>query len=197
MPAGQGGCASRNRYAALTAGGNTKEVLDDDTTETIAGTINSHMAHLSQQTAASLEDNTSQINASLQQLASNNEQLRQQQQLPMQQMAISPPTPMSQGPESQPVEHGITTPPQLPVRQPRFMPHPRFKVSSSSSRIILPVVEDVEVVVIVVRVGAAMDVDKCHLPKSSILPLVALAPAPSPTLPQGFSHTPIRATPSS
>ena len=39
------------------------------------------------------------------------------------------------------------------------MPHPRFKISSSSSRIILPVVEDVEGVVVVVRVGAAMDVD--------------------------------------
>jgi hypothetical protein len=152
------------------------------------------MAHLSQQTAASLEDNTSQINASLQQLASNNEQLRQQQQLPMQQMAISPPTPMSQGPESQPVEHGITTPPQLPVRQPRFMPHPRFKVSSSSSRIILPMVEDAEVIV-VVRVGTTMDVDKCHLPKSSILQLVA--PASSPTTLQGFSLITLTAIPTS
>ena len=46
------------------------------------------MAHLSQQTAASLEANGSQINASLQQLALNNEQLDQQQQLLMQQMAM-------------------------------------------------------------------------------------------------------------
>jgi hypothetical protein len=72
---------------------------------------------------------------------------------------------------------------------------PPFKISSSSSRIILPVVEDAEVAVVVVRVGAAMAVDKCHLPKSSILPLVA--PAPSPTSPQGFSRTIVSATPSS
>ena len=46
------------------------------------------MAHLSQQTAATLEANANQINASLQQLVSNNEQLHQQQQALMQQMAM-------------------------------------------------------------------------------------------------------------
>ena len=88
--AGQGGYALRNRFAALAANSTTaiKDVSDDDIIKTIAGTINSHMAHFSQQTAASLEANASQINASLQQLASNNEQLHQQQQLLMQQMAM-------------------------------------------------------------------------------------------------------------
>ena len=61
---------------------------DDDTAKTIAGIINSHMAHLSQQTVASLEANANQMNASLQQLASNNEQLHQQQQSLMQQIAM-------------------------------------------------------------------------------------------------------------
>ena len=91
MTAGQGRYASRNQYAALAADGNTKEVSDDDTTETIAGTINSHMAHLSQQMVASLEANASQINASLQQPALNNKQLHQQQQSLMQQMGMLTP----------------------------------------------------------------------------------------------------------
>ena len=90
MMTGQGGYASRNRFAALAADGTaiTEEASDDDTAETIAGTIISHMAHLSQQTTATFEANANQINASLQQLASNNEQLHQQQQALMQQMAM-------------------------------------------------------------------------------------------------------------
>jgi hypothetical protein len=48
-------------------------ILDDDTAKTIATTINSHMANLSAQMAASLKANATQINASLQQLASNNQ----------------------------------------------------------------------------------------------------------------------------
>ena len=80
MTAGQGGYESRNRFAALTVDGTaiTKEGSNDNTAETITGTINSHMAHLSQQTTATLEANTNQINASLQQLTWNNEQLHQQ-----------------------------------------------------------------------------------------------------------------------
>ena len=80
MTAGQGGYASRNHFTALAADGTaiTKEGSNDNTAETITGTINSHMAHLSQQTTATLEANTNQINASLQQLTWNNEQLHQQ-----------------------------------------------------------------------------------------------------------------------
>jgi hypothetical protein len=90
MIAGQGGYALRNRFTALAANGTavTKEVSDDDTTKTIAGTMNSHMEHLSQQTPATLEANANQIKTSLQQLASNNEQLHQQQQVLMPQMAM-------------------------------------------------------------------------------------------------------------
>jgi hypothetical protein len=90
MTAGQGGYASRNHFTALAADGTaiTKEASDKGSAETIAVTINSHMAHLSQQTTATLEANLNQINASLQQLASNNEQLHQQQQALMQQMAM-------------------------------------------------------------------------------------------------------------
>jgi hypothetical protein len=41
-------------------------VSDDDTAETIAGTISSHSANLSMQTAATIEANTTQVNVSLQ-----------------------------------------------------------------------------------------------------------------------------------
>ena len=88
MTLGQGGYVSCNGYTTLTADRTAKEVSDDDTAETITNTINSHMAHLSQQTAASLEANASQINTSLQQLATINAQLHQQQQLLMQQMVM-------------------------------------------------------------------------------------------------------------
>ena len=90
MVAGQGKYMSRNCFATLAANATaiTEEASDDDTAKTITGTINSHMAHLSQQTTATLEANRNQINASLQQLASNNEQLHQQQQALMQQMPM-------------------------------------------------------------------------------------------------------------
>jgi len=78
----------RNRFAALTTEGAGDDDASDDTAETITGTINSHMANLSAQTAASNEANASQINASLQQLVANNTQLHQQQQAMMQQMAM-------------------------------------------------------------------------------------------------------------
>jgi hypothetical protein len=87
MTTSQGGYTSRNRFAAF-ANATDKEVSDNDTAETITTTINSHMANLSAQTAASLNANATQINASLQQLATNNAQLHQQQQLMMQKMAM-------------------------------------------------------------------------------------------------------------
>jgi hypothetical protein len=89
MTAGQGGYTSCNRFAPFQANNTTDHyVLDDDTAETIAININSHMANLLAQTAASLEANATQINASLQQLATNNAQLHQQQQLLMKQIAV-------------------------------------------------------------------------------------------------------------
>ncbi len=89
MMAGQGGYTSRNCFAPFQANNTTDgNILDDDTAETIAITINSHMANLLAQTGASLEANATQINASLQQLATNNAQLHQQQQSLMQQMAL-------------------------------------------------------------------------------------------------------------
>ncbi len=88
MTTGQGGYTSCNRFAAFANNVAEDDVLDNDTADIIAITINSHMANLSMQTAASLEANTMQINASLQQLATNNAQLHQQQQSLMQQMAV-------------------------------------------------------------------------------------------------------------
>ncbi len=88
MTTDQGGYASRNHFAGFANNVAVDDVSDDDTAETIAMTINSHMANLSAQTAASLEANATQINASLQQLATNNAQLHQQQQSLMQQMAM-------------------------------------------------------------------------------------------------------------
>jgi hypothetical protein len=89
MTAGQGGYKSRNRFAPFQANNATDDnFLDNDTAETIAITINSHMANLLATTAASLEANATQINASLQQFATNNAQLHQQQQSLMQQMAL-------------------------------------------------------------------------------------------------------------
>jgi hypothetical protein len=58
MTAGQGGNTSCNRFAPFQANNATDDdVLDDDTAETIANTINSHMVNLLAQTAASLEAN--------------------------------------------------------------------------------------------------------------------------------------------
>jgi hypothetical protein len=89
MMAGQGGYTSCNRFAPFQANNAMDDdILDNNTAETIAITINSHMANLLVQTAASLEANATQINASLQQLTTNNVQLHQQQQLLMEQMAL-------------------------------------------------------------------------------------------------------------
>ena len=80
----QGGFAQNNRFAGLA----TDVDSDDDTAETIAGTINSHMANLTAQTAATINEHATQTNASLQQLAANTTQLHQQQQAMMNQMAM-------------------------------------------------------------------------------------------------------------
>ena len=87
MTSAQGGYSGGgNRFAGLTTA--DEEVSDDDTAETIAGTISSHMANLSLQTAATLEANRTEVNASLQQMAANQAQLHQQQQQMMHQMAM-------------------------------------------------------------------------------------------------------------
>jgi hypothetical protein len=89
MMAGQEGYTSCNRFAPFQANNTTdNDILDNDTAETIAITINSHMANLLAQTAASLKAKGTQINKSLQQLATNNAQHYQQQQSLMQQMAL-------------------------------------------------------------------------------------------------------------
>jgi hypothetical protein len=65
MTTSQGGYTSPNCFVAF-ANATDKEVSEDDTAETITTTINSHMANLSAQTAASFDANATQINASLQ-----------------------------------------------------------------------------------------------------------------------------------
>ena len=80
----QGEFAQNNRFAGLA----TDVDSDDDTAETIAGTINSHMANLTAQTAATINEHATQTNASLQQLAANTTQIHQQQQAMMNQMAM-------------------------------------------------------------------------------------------------------------
>ncbi len=69
----QGGYAQSIRFASLA----TKEDFDDDTADTVTGTINLHMANLTAQIRATLNEQVMQTNASLQQLAANNAQLHQ------------------------------------------------------------------------------------------------------------------------
>ena len=80
----QGGFTPANRFAGLATDGDS----DDDTAETIAGTINSHLANFTAQTTATINEHASQTNASIQQLAANATQLHQQQQAMMNQMAM-------------------------------------------------------------------------------------------------------------
>jgi hypothetical protein len=87
MTASQGGYASQNCFAHFTAT-DKGYVSNENTAKTITGTISSHFANLSTQRAAMIKANTSQVNASLQQLANNNAQLQQPQQVMMQQMAL-------------------------------------------------------------------------------------------------------------
>jgi hypothetical protein len=81
--AAQGGYI--NMYASLSAKSN---VSNDNTAKTIAGTTNAHMENLLAQTTASLEAKANQINALLQQLVANNNQLNQQKQVILQHMAM-------------------------------------------------------------------------------------------------------------
>ena len=74
-----------NRFAELAE---IDEASNDGFVETLAGTITTHMVNLSEQTAASIGANTTQMNASLQQIATHEAQLQQQQQAMMQQMAM-------------------------------------------------------------------------------------------------------------
>jgi hypothetical protein len=116
MTTGQGGYASCNRFAGFANNAGEDDVLDDDTTETIATTINSHMANLSMQMEASLEANATQINTSLQQLANNNVQLHQQQQL----------LPCSQ---QMPPQHATI---RMWPRLPKFTPRPHSMGSNNN-----------------------------------------------------------------
>jgi hypothetical protein len=115
---------SPNRFVAF-ANATDEEVSEDDTAETITTTINSHMANLSAQTAASLDANATQINASLHQLATNNAQLHHQQQLMMQQMAMlttNANTPRNNTYMAPPMQ--IYAPPPIPGYQQQSFYHP-------------------------------------------------------------------------
>ncbi len=77
MTSAQGGyTGGDNRFTGLTA--EEDNVSDNNTAETIAGMINSYMANLSLQTAGTIEASRTQVNATLQQMASNQAQLQQQ-----------------------------------------------------------------------------------------------------------------------
>jgi hypothetical protein len=71
------GYALINRFVGLAE---IDEAFDKGLVETLAGTITTHMANLSAQTAASIGANTTQMNALLQQMATHGAQLQQQQQ---------------------------------------------------------------------------------------------------------------------
>ena len=80
----QGGYAQNNSFAGLT----TNDESNKDTANTIAGTITSHMERLSKMTTATINKHAMQKNTSLQQLAANTNQLHQQQQDIINQMAM-------------------------------------------------------------------------------------------------------------
>jgi hypothetical protein len=144
MTAGQGGYAPCNCFAPFLANNaRVNDILGNDTAETIATTINSHMTNLLAQTAASIEANATQINASLQQLATHNAQLHQQQQSLMQQMAIL-------------TTNASNATMRMCPCWPKSMPHPPSTVSSSNPTILLEVVDKaVDVVTVDVLVANA------------------------------------------
>jgi hypothetical protein len=80
----QNGYTQSSRFAGLA----TNKDSDDNTAGTIAGTINLHMENLTAQTTATLNEHAMLMDASLQQLATNNAQLHQQQEDIMNQMAM-------------------------------------------------------------------------------------------------------------
>ncbi len=74
MKSAQGGyTGGGNRLARLTA--EEDDVSDNNTAEIIAGTINLHMANLLLQTVATIKASRTQVNAALQQMATNQAQL--------------------------------------------------------------------------------------------------------------------------
>ena len=80
----QGGYAQNNQLAGLTR----NEESTNNTADTIADTITTHMAKLSKMRTASINKHTTQTNASLQQLAANTNQLHQQQEDIINQMGM-------------------------------------------------------------------------------------------------------------
>ncbi len=80
----QNGYPQSNRFAGLV----TNKDSDDNTADTITGTIHLHMANFTAQTTATLNEHATQMNASLQQLAADTFQLHQQQQAIMNQMTM-------------------------------------------------------------------------------------------------------------
>jgi hypothetical protein len=80
----QGGYAQNSRFAGLA----TNKDSDNDIADTIAGTIHLHMANLSAQRTATINEHATQTNASFQQLMANTSQLHQQQQVIMNQMSM-------------------------------------------------------------------------------------------------------------
>jgi hypothetical protein len=76
--------AQSNWFAGLA----TNKDFDNNTANTITGTINLHMANLTAQATATLNKHATQTNAPFQQLETNNAQLHQQQQAIMNQMAM-------------------------------------------------------------------------------------------------------------
>ena len=62
------GYASINRFAGLA---DIDEALDNGLVEMLAGTITTHMTNFSAQTAASIDANTTHMNALLQQMAAH------------------------------------------------------------------------------------------------------------------------------
>ena len=70
------GYALINRFAGIAE---IDKASVDGLVEMLAGTITTHLANFSAQTAASLDANTTQMNASLQKMATHGAQLQQQQ----------------------------------------------------------------------------------------------------------------------
>jgi hypothetical protein len=84
---------------------------DDNTTNTIAGIIHLHMAKLLEMTTATINENATQTDASLQYLAKNTNQLYQQQQDIISQMAMMR---MNHGAVAAATQHTIAcAPPQI------------------------------------------------------------------------------------
>ncbi len=85
-PAQEGYTGGGNCFAGLTA--KEDDISDNNMAVTIARTINLHMANLSLQTVATIKASRTQVNGTLQQMATNQAQLQQQQQQVMQRMVM-------------------------------------------------------------------------------------------------------------